>query len=198
MRSFLPALAFLAASILPVAANASPMNNVSGSAGGFSGSGTLVTTSNLDGSYTIVGITGTGVTGLISSGGFNSNDNLLFPSGTSVVDGSGFSFNDILGNTAFQVNVFSTGSGQYSVYFVDSDGYSATLPVDLTVSSGAPSGTASYYHPSNSTNSPPPTPPTQDFTFNFNSPSATPEPSSLVFLGTGLIAVAGFASRKRS
>jgi hypothetical protein len=190
MRTILPALAFLAASIFPVAANASP---VTGSAGGFSGSGTLVTTSNGDGSYTIVGISGTGVTGLIAPGGFNGNDNQLFPNGSSVVDGSGFSFNDILGDTGFQVNLFSTGTGQYDVYFLDSDGFSATFPVDLTVSgSGSTPNVQSFYNRFNDT------PTTQDFTFDFNSQSATPEPSGIVLLGTGLIAAAGLVRRKRS
>ena len=191
MRSILPALAFLAATILPVAAYANPMNTAVGSAGGFSGSGTLVTTSNGNGSYTIVNISGTGVNGLIPTGGFNNNDNQLFPNGTSEVDGSGFSFNDLLGNTAFQVNIFSTGAGQYSIFFVDSDNYSATLPATLTVSSSPSAANTSLFH--SSTN----TPSTQNFTFSFSSPSPTPEPSTVLLLGTGLVAIAGVARRRR-
>ncbi len=189
MRSILPALAFLVVSILPAAAYANP---VGGSAGGFSGSGTLVTTSNGDGSYTIVDITGTGVSGLIAPGGFNNNDNQLLPNGSSVDDGSGFSFNDILGNTGFQVNIFSTGAGQYDVYFLDSDGYSATLPIDLTVSGSGPTpGFTPNFQPLNNT------PTTQDFDFSFETPTVTPEPSGILLLGTGLIAAAGLTHRSR-
>lgn len=188
MRCILPALAFLAATILPVAAHANP---VTGGAGGFSGSGTLTTTSNGDGSYTIVDITGTGVTDLIAPGGFNNNDNQLFPSGSSVVDGSGFSFNDILGNTGFQVNIFSVGAGEYDVYFVDTDSYTATLPVDLTVSGSPTPGFSPLFHPIGNT------PTTQSFNFSFDTPTVTPEPSGILLLGTGLIAAAGLTSRSR-
>ena len=197
MRTFLPALAFLALSILPVAAHANPLYSAGGGAGGFSGTGTLVTTSNGDGSYTIVNISGTGVTGLIAPGGFNGNDNQLFPSAISVVDGSGFSFNDVLGNTGFQVNIFSVAAGQYSLYLADSDGYTTTLPVDLTISGSgqAPSFARNFtsnFHHLNSN-----TPTTQDFNFSFATPTVTPEPSSILLMGTGLVAAAGMAVRGR-
>ena len=197
MRFILPALALLVASIFPVTAHANP---ISGSAGGFSGTGTLVTTSNGDGSYTIVDISGTGVTGLIGVGGFNGNDNQLFPTGSSVVDGSGFSFNDVLGNTGFQVSIFSVGAGQYDLYLVDSDGYTTTLPIDLTVSGSGPGPGytpnfksnlgLNFHHINNS-------PATQDFSFNFSTPTVTPEPSSILLLGTGLMVTAAAAAGRR-
>jgi hypothetical protein len=195
MRITLVALALLAACAFPVAALADPINPVIGSAGGFSGSGTLITTSNGDGSYTITGITGTGVTGLIAPGGFNSNDNQLFPSGSTIVDGSGFSFGDNQGNTSFQVNLFSN-AGSYFIYLVDSDAFTETIPVDFSVqqTEDIEPEVTPFFHPLNDT---PDIPATQDFTFNFQTPSPTPEPSSLILLGTGLLAAAGLARRRK-
>ena len=191
MRRILPALAILAVSLLPLAAHANPLPG-SGSAGGFSGTGTLVTTSNGDGSYTIVDISGTGVTGLVAPGGFNNNDNQLYPSGSSVVDGFGFSFNDLLGNTGFQVNIFSAGTGQYDLYLVDSDGYSTTLPIDITVSGSGPTpGFTPSFHPISNT------PTTQNFNFSFSTPTVTPEPSSILLFGTGLAAAAALVQQKK-
>jgi hypothetical protein len=177
-----------------MAAHADPINPVTGSAGGFSGSGTLVTTSNGDGSYTIIDISGTGVTGLIAPGGFNFNDNQLFPSSSSVVDGNGFAFTDTQGNTSFQIDLYSS-AGSYFIYLLDNDGYSTTVPVDVSVSSSSSNSPESqgapYFHHLNFA------PTTQDFNFSFDTPSPTPEPSSVLLLGTGLMAAAGFAYRRK-
>jgi hypothetical protein len=195
MRLFLSALTLLLASTFPLAAHADPIYPILGSAGGFSGSGTLTASSNGDGTYTIVGITGTGVTGLIAAGGFNSNDNLLFPGTSNFFDTNGFSFTDSMGDTDFEINIASNGAGSYFLYLFDSDGYSVTLPIDLTVNSAAPSPSVSgkrfaFFNHQNAA------PTTQDFTFSFDTLPQTPEPSSLIFLGTGLVAVAGAARRR--
>jgi len=136
-RSCLLAIATtLAASSL--AAHADTFNfNVSGSAGGFSGSGVLTTTLDGSGNYLITGISGTGVTGLIAPDGFNNNDNLLFPNNTQVLDSQGFSFSATDGPDHFNVNIFSNGT-DYFAFFRDEDAFTATVPVSLSVSSTSP------------------------------------------------------------
>jgi len=120
-----------------LAAHADTVNfTIDGSAGGFSGSGVFTTTVDVSGNYLITGITATGVTGLIAPGGFNGNDNLLFPSDPLVFDSKGFSFSATDGSDQFDVNVFSNGTG-YSAFFRDEDGSTGTLPVSLEVSSSA-------------------------------------------------------------
>jgi hypothetical protein len=105
---------------------------VSGSAGGFSGSGILETTLNGSGEYLITGISATGVTGIIAPGGFNGNDNLLFPTNTQTLDANGFSFSAANGPDQFDVNVYNDGTG-YFAFFRDEDNFTATLPITFDV-----------------------------------------------------------------
>lgn len=105
--------------------------SVSGSAVGFTGSGVLTTTDE-GGDYVVTGITGTGVTGLFAPGGFNGNDNLLFPSSDPQLDGSGLSFTAINGPDHFNVNLFSNGSS-YFVFLQDEDNFTETVPVTFEV-----------------------------------------------------------------
>jgi len=135
MRTLFCTIAFLSVLALPAAVYADTFDfNATGHGGGFSGSGTFLTASEGGGSYIITGISGTGITGLIAPSGFRGNDNLLFPSSASLVDSSGFAFTDTQGDTSFQVDINSNGSGGYDAYFFDSDGFSQTIPVSFTIS----------------------------------------------------------------
>lgn len=112
--------------------------NAQGSAGGFSASGTLTANDNGDGSYTVVGITGPGVTGLIGPGQFQFNDNLLFPGQASMLDSHGLSFNDVMGDTSYQVNISYFDGAGYFTTLVDSDNNSQLLTTDFSTSSVTP------------------------------------------------------------
>ena len=161
MHRILPALALVSALAIPAAAHADAFDfSAIGSSGSFSGSGTLTAAANGSGAYLITDITGTGVTGLVAPGGFNGNDNLLFPSAMPTLDTHGFSFTDVNGPDHYDVNIFNSGSG-YSAYLRDEDNLTQTVPVTFSLSS-----------------------------------AATPEPSSLILLGTGVLGVLGLGRKK--
>ena len=144
----------LSAVLLPATAHASNFTFSSvGSGGGFSGSGTLTTSANGDGSYTISGISGTGVIGLISpTPGFFGNDNLLFPTASRLVDVNGFAFTEAAPGLTISVDIFSTVAG-YEAITLDSDEDYNDTPVTFTLAPAA---------------------------------APTPEPSSLLLLGSGV------------
>ena len=134
-----------------------------GSGGGFSGSGVLTAANNGNGSYSISAISGTGVTGLLATNTFFTNDNLLFPNASRLVDVAGFSFTTLTGGQSFMVNIFSNLTG-YEALVLDVDGDLTDTPVNFTLSTNV---------------------------------SATPEPSTLALLGSGLLGIAGTTWRRR-
>lgn len=138
LRNLLVAAVFCAVPL----AHADVFNfNTQGGAGGFNGSGTLTATANPgnDGSYTIVGITGPGVTGLIPAGQFQFNDNQLFPNQATILDIDGFAFTDVMGDTSYQVNIFAdTTNGGYLAVLEDSDGVGQVLDTNFSVSAVTP------------------------------------------------------------
>lgn len=140
MHSFRTTLALLSVLALPAVACADTFDFTAvGSGGGYSGTGTFTATDDGGGEYTITGITGTYIDGLVAPGGFDGNDNLLFPtSSTALVDAKGFAFTATETDTDFTVDIFSSGSGTYDAYFLDSDGFSATIPVTFSVTPPIP------------------------------------------------------------
>src|ERR1700760_3416471 len=99
MRFILP-IAFLAALAVSAAAHADTFT-ITGSGAGNSGSVSVTAIPNGPGSFLITNF-GSPIT-LIAPGGFDNNDDLLFPGSASLVDANGFAFTDTIGNTGFNV-----------------------------------------------------------------------------------------------
>ncbi len=134
MRSLLTVFALAGALALPAAAHADTFDfSATGGGNGFSGVGSFVTTNQGNGSYLITGISGTGITGLIPVPEYGGNDNLLFPGSATKLDNSGFSFNDQMGNTRFQVNIYADAPLSYEAVLLDSDGVGLNFPVTFTL-----------------------------------------------------------------
>lgn len=159
--SLLSSLALLSVLAVSASAHANTFNfSAVGSSSGFSGSGVLTTSPQAGGGFLISDITGTGVTGLIAPGGFNGNDNLIFPLSDPNLDSHGFSFTEINGPDHYDVNIFNDGTG-YFAYLDDEDNFTQTVPVTFSLTT-----------------------------------AATPEPSTFILLGTGILGLAGATRRK--
>ena len=191
-RSLLLFATFVA---LPFTASATSYT-ASGSGAGYSGSGTITATSQGDGSYLISSMSGTGFDSMFAPGGFNGNDDLLFPSAGQYVDSAGFAFTVTEGEDTDNVDIFSDAAG-YEAYIVDEGGNTETIPITFTLTPVATQSTMLMSRLA--LHSFAQTPSTTQFTFSFQpdvqAPPDTPEPSSIVLLGTG--AAAGFAVVRR-
>ena len=114
------------------AAHAQQFNFNFASSGGFNVTGTLFTTSNNDGSYTantgniVIPTNSAGLqTGsfvLLPPNGFAGNDNLVFPTASSVVDANGLSFGTVGG---YALNLYA--SAPYFLSDSNNNGISGTL-----------------------------------------------------------------------
>lgn len=197
---------FFAAAVLccSIAARADDFSfAINGSAGGFSGTGTFSgpEVSGMPGTYNITSVNGTNTNGMIGVNGFNGNDNLLTPNAVTFVNTSGIAFYDQTASGVYQVRLYKSdnpGGGctpdDSSIYCVDveeinttNSSGTSTLPISTTSSSGNTNSTAR-------------------FAVRFSlariaaapTVAATPEPGSLILLGSGTLALAGIARRRAS
>ena len=109
--------------------------NFSAGALGSSVSGVLTATSNTDGSFTVTGIMGTGIMGLIEAGDpFFGNDNLLFPGNERFLDVNGLAYRQTIGGQLYSVNLYSAPSG-FQVLALDSNSNITFDTATFTVSS---------------------------------------------------------------
>lgn len=191
---------------LCLGAKAETVSPVGGSAYGFAGSGTIyaVPIPGGAGGYSITGIDGPGVTGLIGSNGFTgysdgtvtySNDNQLLPNSSPALTKGGFAFTDTMDYVNLKVDLFAHPDGTYGLNVLGSDGFSLN-DTPATFELGSPT-TVTAMHSFLMTQRNAFSSRTVAFTFSFaQAPATTPEPSSIVLLGTGLMGMAGVLRRR--
>ncbi len=174
--------AFLLASTLT--AQADTLSPVAGSGGDVSGVGLLYGSPNTDGStFTITTMTGTGGAQLLQPNSFHGNQNQLYPQGKVPLDGQGFAFVDVMGNTQYTVDLFALPSSPtgFEGWILDNDGVQQELPLTFSLST-------TQRQPGVG----------EAFGFTFGEASAvTPEPSSVALLSTGLLGAVATAWRRR-
>ncbi len=153
---------------------------------GISGSGqTTIADTDTDGQYLVTSITGTAngstVQGLLPANTYMGNDNLFYGEDP-FLDAGGVSFSTTDGS---QINIYNDGED----YYFQGDG-------DFQLDGGAPAGpTQNLFHTLDVT-SDSNVILLDSFTFSPADVTSTPEPSGLVLLGSGVLALAGVARRR--
>src|ERR1700743_2728250 len=171
MRYVLSILCFLVILATGAAARADVSYSYSYFGPGISGSGDFTLTGTAtDGVYEVTSmdgqVNGTNITGILPVNSYKGNDNLLYNSAT-YLDGSGVSF--LLDNAA-NVNIFYSNGD----WFLQGDGNFVR-----DGGSAGPGVTPSVNGPT--------TLELTSFTFRPQGIAATPEPSSILLLGTGIL-----------
>ena len=103
----------------------------------FAKSGRLTSGSTSSDPYLISSITGPGVVNLIGLGGYNGNDDLVYPTASDRLGGSGFAFIDAMGFDRFDIDIFEKGS-VYFTQLADEDDVAETTPILIALSAVTP------------------------------------------------------------
>jgi len=138
MHRLLATLTLLAGLVFTAAAHADTFDfTISAAADGLSGttSGTLSATNLGLGVFSINGITGHDVTGLLAPGDFHFNDNLLYAPG--FLDPLGFAFMDVNSQGTFDVDIFEAFGAAFAAIH-GSDGINTVIPISLSLTAVTP------------------------------------------------------------